>query len=105
MIPEDREYLNEKRQAALAGAPFNIEYRICLEGEVKWVHKELVFNMGLATITRDEIIFRVGGWINKHDVSQTLRQHVNRAIVKTLKGAGVIFPYQKEQVELESKAE
>lgn len=46
------------------------------------------------------------GWLKKdNDDYSTLRQHVNRAIVKKFKEAGVTFPYQKEQVDLELKSE
>ena len=55
----------------------------------------------LESFTRDEMIFRVGWWMKDTDDYYTLRQLVNRAIVKTLKEAGMVFPYLKEQVGLE----
>ena len=43
--------------------------------------------------------------MKSNDDYYTLRQLVNRSIVKTFKEAGVTFPYQKEQVELESDSD
>jgi PAS domain S-box-containing protein len=38
--PEDREYVNAKWRAALAGEPYDIEHRIVVEGQVKWVREK-----------------------------------------------------------------
>jgi PAS domain S-box-containing protein len=35
--PEDRERVDRAWKAALAGAPYNIEHRICANGETRWV--------------------------------------------------------------------
>jgi PAS domain S-box-containing protein len=40
ILPEDRDYVNEKWQAALTGAPYDIEHRICAGDEVKWVREK-----------------------------------------------------------------
>lgn len=40
--PEDRDYVNECWQAALRGKPFDIEHRIIVGGEVKWIHEKSV---------------------------------------------------------------
>ena len=74
-------------------------------GSVDGVQKERGIDTRLESFTRDEMIFRVGWWMEDNDDYYTLRQHVNRAIVKILKEAGVTFPYRKEQVDLESKSE
>ena len=44
--PEDREYVDKKWQAALRGERYDIEHRILVNGEVKWVREkaELDFN-------------------------------------------------------------
>jgi len=44
--PEDREYVDRKWTAALHGEPYDIEHRIILDDEVKWVREraELEFN-------------------------------------------------------------
>jgi len=74
-------------------------------GSVDGVQKERGIDTRLESFTRDEMIFRVGWWMKDNDDYYTLRQYVNRAIVKTFKEAGVIFPYRKEQVDLESNSE
>jgi len=44
--PEDREYVDRKWMAALHGEPYDIEHRIIVDDEVKWVREraELEFN-------------------------------------------------------------
>jgi len=37
--PEDREYVDRKWTAALRGEPYDIEHRIIVDGEVKWVRE------------------------------------------------------------------
>ena len=49
------------------------------------------------------MIFRVGWWMKNNDDYYTLRRLVNRAIVKNLKEAGVVFPYRKEPVDYKGK--
>jgi small-conductance mechanosensitive channel len=74
-------------------------------GSVEGVQKERGIDVRLETFTRDEMIFRVGWWMKDNDDYYKLRQFVNRAIVKTFKQAGVTFPYQREQVELETNSD
>jgi PAS domain S-box-containing protein len=38
--PDDREYLMQKWQAALRGSPYDIEHRIIVDGNVRWVHEK-----------------------------------------------------------------
>ena len=44
--PEDREFVDRKWKAALRGEPYDIEHRIIVDGEVKWVREraELEFD-------------------------------------------------------------
>jgi len=44
--PDDREYVNIQWTAALNREPYDIEYRILVDGEIKWVREkaELIFN-------------------------------------------------------------
>ena len=74
-------------------------------GSADGVQKERGIDVRLESFTRDEMVFRVGWWMKSNDDYYTLRQLVNRAIVKTFKEAGVTFPYQKEQVELKTDSE
>lgn len=38
--PEDRVYVDAKWKAGLAGAPYNLEHRILVDGRVKWVREK-----------------------------------------------------------------
>jgi PAS domain S-box-containing protein len=38
--PGDRKYVDRKWQAGLRGEPYDIEHRIIVDGEVKWVHEK-----------------------------------------------------------------
>ena len=44
--PDDREYVNTKWMAGVAGEPYDVEHRIIADGKVKWVREkaELFFN-------------------------------------------------------------
>jgi PAS domain S-box-containing protein len=37
--PDDRKYVDQKWQAALRGEPYDVEHRIVVDGEVKWVRE------------------------------------------------------------------
>jgi PAS domain S-box-containing protein len=39
VYPEDREYVNQKWEAALGGEPYDIEHRIIADDQVKWVRE------------------------------------------------------------------
>jgi PAS domain S-box-containing protein len=38
--PEDREYVDQKWKAALHGEPYDIEHRIIVRNEIRWVHEK-----------------------------------------------------------------
>ena len=38
--PDDRQYVDAKWQAGMAGAPYDIEHRIVADGQVKWVREK-----------------------------------------------------------------
>ena len=38
--PDDKKYVDQKWQAALRGEPYDIEHRIVVDGEVKWVREK-----------------------------------------------------------------
>ena len=38
--PDDREYVDTKWKAALAGEPYDIEHRIVVDGQIKWVREK-----------------------------------------------------------------
>lgn len=39
--PDDRDFVNRSWQAALHGAPYNIEHRIIVDGQIKWVRERV----------------------------------------------------------------
>jgi PAS domain S-box-containing protein len=43
--PDDREYVDQMWQAGLHGAPYDIEHRLIVAGEVKWVHEKAVLEL------------------------------------------------------------
>ncbi len=44
--PDDREYVDHMWQAGLRGAPYDIEHRLIVGGEVKWVREKAVLEFG-----------------------------------------------------------
>jgi PAS domain S-box-containing protein len=44
--PDDREYVDKRWQAALRGEPYEIEHRLIVAGEVKWVREKAVLEFG-----------------------------------------------------------
>jgi PAS domain S-box-containing protein len=44
--PEDREFVDRKWKAALQGEPYDIEHRIVVDGEVKWVRERAELEFG-----------------------------------------------------------
>lgn len=60
---EDRGYVDECWQAALAGEPYDIEHRICVAGEVKWVREK-------ASLEFDERGHLLGGFGITQDISR-----------------------------------
>ena len=43
--PEDREYVDRMWQAALRGEPYDIEHRLIVAGEVKWVRERAILEL------------------------------------------------------------
>jgi PAS domain S-box-containing protein len=41
--PDDREYVNREWKAAVEGNPYDIEHRLLLDGEVKWIREKANF--------------------------------------------------------------
>ncbi|OYV22080.1 MAG: histidine kinase [Methylococcaceae bacterium NSO1] len=44
--PEDREYVDRMWQAGLRGEPYDIEHRLIVAGEVKWVRERAILEFG-----------------------------------------------------------
>ncbi|MBS4097398.1 MAG: PAS domain S-box protein [Sulfuricella sp.] len=64
--PEDREYVNRMWQAALQGAPYDIEHRLVVDGEVKWVRER-------AELEFDRVGNLLGGFGTTQEISELKR--------------------------------
>jgi len=77
--PDDRDYVNEKWHAAIKGEPYDIEHRLLLNNEVRWVREkaELRFDskgnpISGVGITQD-ITMRKLAEIARHETEEELR--------------------------------
>jgi PAS domain S-box-containing protein len=61
--PDDRAYVDAKWQAGLAGEPYDIEHRIVVDGEVRWVREK-------AYLEFDDAGELIGGFGITQDVTQ-----------------------------------
>lgn len=61
--PDDRDYVDKKWQAALKGEPYDIEHRIVVEGQLKWV-----FEKAYLEFTEDGEL--LGGFGITQDISE-----------------------------------
>ena len=61
--PDDRKYVDQKWQAALRGEPYDIEHRIVVDGEVKWVREK-------AELETDEHGSLLGGFGTVQDINE-----------------------------------
>jgi len=74
VMPEDRDYVNEKWQAALAGAPYDIEHRICVADGAKWVRER-------AEVEFDQAGRAIRGIGTVIDITE--RKHVEQQILES----------------------
>lgn len=61
--PEDREYVDARWHAALGGMPYDIEHRIVVDGQVKWVRER-------AFLELDDEGGLLGGFGITHDITE-----------------------------------
>jgi PAS domain S-box-containing protein len=61
--PDDREYVDQKWQAALKGKPYDIEHRIIVDGKTKWVNEK-------AELEFDRQGELIGGFGTTMDISE-----------------------------------
>ncbi len=83
--PDDRKYVDKKWQAALRGEPYDIEHRIVVNGEIKWVREraELEFNSEGVLL---------GGFGTVQDI--TARKELEKELVDSLEAS------QRRQLEV-----
>jgi PAS domain S-box-containing protein len=72
--PDDRAYVDQKWTAALGGAPYDIEHRILVAGEVKWVRERAVLEF-------DEEGALLGGFGTVQDITE--RKHAEDELRKS----------------------
>lgn len=72
--PDDRDYVNQKWQAALKGEPYDIEHRIVSDGKVKWVREK-------AELEIDEHGSLLGGFGTVQDMTE--RKQIENALRET----------------------
>ncbi len=70
--PDDREYVDRMWQAGLRGDPYDIEHRLIVDGEVKWVRER-------AELEFDEEGALRGGFGTTQDITQ--RKHSEQALL------------------------
>ena len=87
--PDDRQYVDTRWQAALRGEPYDIEHRLVVDGQVKWVREK-------AYLERDRAGDVVGGFGITQDVTdrrlaiEALRESESRLrLAQASAGAGV----------------
>ena len=73
-------------------------------GSVDGVQKERGIDIRVRSFTIDQMVFKVGWWMENIDDYLKLRRLVNQAIVKELKGAGILMPYRKGRFEVNPNA-
>ncbi len=69
--PDDREYVDTKWKAGLAGEPYDVEHRICADGRVKWVREK-------AHLEFDPAGGLQGGFGTTQDITE--RKHAEEAL-------------------------
>ncbi|MBI4838320.1 MAG: PAS domain S-box protein [Nitrospirae bacterium] len=76
--PEDRAYVNSCWKAALARQPYDIEHRIMVEGEVKWVHEkaDLVFSQEGEPLSGVGIVQDISERKKAEDELKKYREHL-----------------------------
>ena len=72
--PEDREYVDRMWQAGLRGEPYDIEHRIVVDGQVKWVRER-------AELEFDKDGTLLGGFGTTQDITE--RKRVDLALVRS----------------------
>jgi len=72
--PDDRQYVHEKWSAGLRGEPYDIEHRIAVDGQVKWVREK-------AYLEFDEAANLLGGFGITQDITE--RKRAEEALQKT----------------------
>jgi hypothetical protein len=71
---------------------------------VEGVQKERNIDALLAEFTENHMVFKVVWWIAAHDDLFPVHDRVSRAVIQTLKEAGIVSPYRKSRVSTGSRS-
>jgi len=74
VLPEDRSYVDTRWQAALRGEPYDIEHRLLVDGQIKWVREKAYLEFEDGKL--------LGGFGITQDI--TARKHAEDAIQASL---------------------
>ena len=72
--PDDREYVDKEWQAAMRGEPYDIEHRIVVDGEIKWVREKAELELN-----KDGVL--LGGFGTVQDITE--RKRIENALKET----------------------
>lgn len=71
---------------------------------VAGVQKEREIDALLMRFTENQMVFLVGWWIATYDDLYPVHDRVSRAVIRALKEAGVVLPYRRESVSVETSS-
>jgi PAS domain S-box-containing protein len=91
--PGDKEYVNQKWEEALSGAPYDIEHRIVVDGKVKWVREK-------AEMEFDKDGKMVGGFGTVQDITE--RKEMQNKLEEYSKNLEKLVEERTKKLELSS---
>ncbi|MEJ2108501.1 MAG: response regulator [Acidobacteriota bacterium] len=94
---EDRQYVDDHWQAALAGAPYDIEHRIWVDDQIKWVREK-------AYLEFDDDGKLLGGFGITQDISRSKQAEeelrmFNESLERLVAERSVVAEYRAEQLQ------
>jgi len=73
--------------------------------QVEGVQKEREIDALLMEFTENQMVFKIGWWIETYDDLFPVHDRVSRAVIQALKDAGIVLPYRKGSVKVEMNSE
>ena len=92
--PEDRAFVDARWQAALRGEPYDIEHRLLVEGQVKWVREK-------AFLEHDEAGELLGGFGITQDV--TMRRRAEEALREQEERYRLIVTSSRDSISIQDR--
>jgi PAS domain S-box-containing protein len=99
--PDDREYVDQKWKAALHGEPYDIEHRIVVDGEVKWVREraELEFDKDGALLGGFGTIQDITERKQMRDKLEDYAKHLEELVEERTKKLALSLLYARSLIE------